>query len=67
MKNIIVATDFSEPATAAVNYGRQLARKLGSDLHLVHVLADVTGLAMTTPGFAVEMPTEMQERARENV
>ena len=67
MKNIIVATDFSESATAALNYGRQLARKLGSNLHLVHVLADVTGLAMTTPGFATEMSTEMRERVQENV
>lgn len=66
MKNIIVATDFSEPATAALNCGRQLARKLGSNLHLVHVLADVTGLAMTTPGFAGEISTEMRERVQEN-
>ena len=66
MKNIIVATDFSEPATAALNYGRQLARKLGSNLHLVHVLADVTGLAMATPGFAGEISTEMRDRVDKN-
>ena len=66
MKNIIGATDFSEPATAALNYGRQLARKLAANLHLVHVLADSTGLVMTPPGLAGEMTPEMRERAQEN-
>lgn len=66
MKNILVATDFGEPSVAALNYGRRLARKLGGTLHLVHVLADHSGLAMATPGVAGELPLEVQERAREN-
>lgn len=66
MKNILVASDFGEPSAAALDYGRRLARKLGATLHLMHVLADVTGLAMTTPGLAAELTPEKQERARDN-
>ena len=36
LKNILVATDFSEPSDAALAYGRELARTFGA-LHLVHV------------------------------
>ena len=66
LKNVVVATDFSEPATAALNYGREFARKLGANLHLVHVLADITGLAIANPGFANDMSTETRERVLEN-
>lgn len=67
MNNILVATDFGEASAAALNYGRRLARKLGGTLHLVHVLADVTGLAMATPGLVGQLSPEMQDHARENV
>jgi nucleotide-binding universal stress UspA family protein len=30
LKNILVATDFSEPSDAALAYGRELARRLGA-------------------------------------
>ena len=66
MNNILVALDFGEPSAAALNYGRRLARKFGGTLYLIHVLADLTGLAMTTPGLAGDLSPDMQERAREN-
>ena len=36
MKQILVATDFSEASAAAMNYGRALARTFGASLHLLH-------------------------------
>jgi universal stress protein A len=41
MSNILVATDFSESAKAALTYGRQLAQTFGGSLHLLHVADDV--------------------------
>jgi nucleotide-binding universal stress UspA family protein len=41
LKNILVATDFSEPAAVALNYGRDLARTFGARLHVLHVVDDV--------------------------
>jgi nucleotide-binding universal stress UspA family protein len=41
LKNILVATDFSEPSDAALAYGRELARSYGATLHVMHVADDV--------------------------
>jgi len=37
IKNVLVATDFSEPSEAALNYGRELARSFDATLHVLHV------------------------------
>lgn len=37
-KNILVATDFSDSSTVALDYGRALARVFGARLHLLHVV-----------------------------
>jgi nucleotide-binding universal stress UspA family protein len=41
LKNILVATDFSEPAVNAMAYGRDLARTYNARLHVVHIVEDV--------------------------
>ena len=41
LKNILVATDFSEPAAVAMAYGRDLARTYDARLHVVHIVEDV--------------------------
>jgi nucleotide-binding universal stress UspA family protein len=41
LKNILVATDFSEPAAVALAYGRDLARTFNARLHVVHFVNDV--------------------------
>jgi nucleotide-binding universal stress UspA family protein len=41
IKNILVATDFSEPSGVALAYGRDLARNYGARLHVLHVVDDV--------------------------
>lgn len=41
LKQILVATDFSEASEAALRYGRELARRFGAKLHVLHVADDV--------------------------
>ena len=41
IKNVLVATDFSEPSAAALDYGRELARSFNATLHVVHVTDNV--------------------------
>src|SRR5262245_3064839 len=41
LKNILVATDFSEPSGVALAYGRDLARTFNARLHVVHFVDDV--------------------------
>ena len=40
LDHILVPTDFSEPADAALQYAQALARKFGSRLHLLHVVPE---------------------------
>ena len=41
LKNVLVATDFGEPAAVALAYGRDLARTFNARLHVVHFVDDV--------------------------
>jgi len=41
LKHLLVATDFSEAADAALSCGRSLARKFGATLHVLHVSENV--------------------------
>jgi nucleotide-binding universal stress UspA family protein len=41
IKNVLVATDFSEPSRAALDYGRELARHYGATLRVVHIVEDI--------------------------
>ena len=61
LKNIVVATDFSEPSDAALAYGRALARTFGATLHLVHVVDNVPTLVYGAEAYAVSMPELQQE------
>jgi nucleotide-binding universal stress UspA family protein len=42
LKNVLVATDFSEASKVALDYGRDLARAYGATLHVLHVVDDLT-------------------------
>jgi|KBSMisStandDraft_5_1062788.scaffolds.fasta_scaffold133277_4 nucleotide-binding universal stress UspA family protein len=60
---ILVPTDFSAPADAALDYARDLARQFGASIHLVHVFDDpLTSGAFVGDG-AVVMPFELREAA----
>lgn len=65
IKNILVATDFSEPSTVALAYGRDLARTYSAKLHVLHVVEDVVmryapEIGMVTP----DPQTELEKVAR---
>lgn len=41
LKQVLVATDFSEASEAALTYGRHFARTFGATLHVIHVVENV--------------------------
>ena len=46
---ILVPTDFSETADAALEYAKMLADQLGASLHLLHVFSDPYAVAAHAP------------------
>lgn len=66
IKNVLVATDFSDSAQVAMNYGRELARTFQATLHVIHVVDDVRwrySLDMT-PVLMDGVQESLQEAAR---
>lgn len=61
LRNILVATDFSEPSDAALTYGRALARNFGATLHVVHVVGNVPAVVYGAEAYALSMPELQQE------
>jgi nucleotide-binding universal stress UspA family protein len=51
LKQILVATDFSEPSEGAINYGRDLSRAYNATLHVIHVIEDIPAFYGPTVGF----------------
>ena len=65
LKSILVATDFSEPSTKALAYGRDLARSYNATLHVLHVTEDIMLRYAPEVGFAVpEMQRDLDRAAR---
>ena len=70
LKNILVATDFSEPSEAALRYGAELARRFESSLHVLHVVDDLAAHPSSIPPVPDGMgglQTELEEDARANL
>ena len=70
VKNILVATDFGEPADAALNYGRALARTFNATLHVLHVVGDISATAYGAEGYLVALPDlqrEVEDAARKQL
>src|SRR5580765_479465 len=64
LKNILVATDFSEPSQVALDYGRNLARSYAATLHVLHVVEDVTMRYSAEVAFAIpDILNDMERRA----
>ena len=63
LKGILVATDFSESADAALKYGRALARNFGATLHVLHVADDMSARLGDT--FLAVMPELVADVANE--
>jgi nucleotide-binding universal stress UspA family protein len=60
-KNVLVATDFGEPAAAAFTQGREMAHAFGARLHLLHVAEDLDALASIGPATAVDLGRRQME------
>lgn len=54
LENILVATDFSEASEAALVYGRELARRFGGTLHVLHVVGNVVAGAVGIEGYTTD-------------
>jgi nucleotide-binding universal stress UspA family protein len=74
LKNILVATDFSEASTTAQVYGRELARRFHATLHVLHVVEDVAARLVTASGLPydlssvqAELEATAQKRLRETL
>lgn len=68
LKNILVATDFSEPSAVALAYGRDLARSYNATLHVLHVVEDVLMRYSSEIGFAMpQVQTELEDIARRDL
>jgi nucleotide-binding universal stress UspA family protein len=63
IKNVLVATDFSEPSDAALNYGRELARSFDATLHVLHV-ADSIFMQYGGEAYSAVVP-ELQQDVEE--
>ena len=63
IRNILVATDFSEPSGVAMAYGRDLARNYNARLHVLHVVEDVLARYSTEAGFLLPSLQEDLEKA----
>jgi nucleotide-binding universal stress UspA family protein len=66
LTRILVPTDFSAPADAALTYAKSLATTLGASLHLVHVFTDPYAVAAYAPEVYAPVPSEVRERAIED-
>ena len=65
LKNILVATDFSEPSDAALAYGRELARTFGATLHVLHVVDNCRRASYGAEGYvAVDAGAAAGDRRR---
>ena len=55
LKNVLVATDFGDASVTALKYGRELARRFGAVLHVLHVSDDVGVRLMTSSGLPYDV------------
>ena len=67
LNRILVPTDFSETADAALAYAKDLAARLSASLHLVHVYADPYSASAYAPEVYTSVPPEVRQRALEEV
>lgn len=61
MKKILVPTDFSKPAQIAVEVARDIAKKSGAELTLLHVIEEATGGSFNVEG-QMKLDGDMEEK-----
>jgi len=70
LKNVLVATDFSEGSDAALTYGRALARNFGATLHVLHVADDLSTRAAGAGEYLMDYADaqrEIEDGARQRI
>ena len=70
MKNILVATDFSQAAALALQQGQCLAERCGDDatLHVLHVVRDLSAAPIEAPAVAYErLQADLERKAHEEL
>jgi nucleotide-binding universal stress UspA family protein len=70
IKNILVATDFSEVSDVALEYGRTLARTFGATLHVLHVTENVYARAFGAEAYvpmAPDLQAQVDQAARKQL
>lgn len=55
IRNILVATDFSESSATALAYGREMARRFGAVLHVMHVVDDISARVSVASGLPYDL------------
>jgi len=61
LRNVLVATDFSEPSDAALLYGRELATKYGATLHVLHVAQNIYLTTFGAENYTAVLPDLQQQ------
>jgi len=61
LKNILVATDFGEASDVALSYGRELAARFGSTLHVLYVAENIYINAFGAESYAAMAPKLQEE------
>jgi len=69
LKNVLVATDFSEASDAALTYGRDLARSYGATLHVLHITESVlVRFSIEAPiAYLPDLQTQIDDAARRRI
>ena len=62
IKKILLPTDFSDTADAALAYAAELAADLGATVDLVHVFSDPYALSLSVPEVYRPVPADTRER-----
>jgi len=70
LQNILVATDFGEPAAAALKYGQDFARCFGATLHVLTVCDNIFTRGFGTEAYVAVFPdvqAELEVAARKQL
>jgi nucleotide-binding universal stress UspA family protein len=65
-RNIVVGTDGSATASAAVDHAARLAASVGATLHVLHAYKPITSMLTSDPSVPLPDPTSMQAGRKEH-
>ena len=68
IRNVLVATDFSDSAAAALQYGRELARTCQARLHIMHIVDDIRWRSLDmTPSLTASVQESLEAAAESQI